>query len=129
MTTLLADSGVGTGEFLLWMLEIFAFVLLFWMLFVVLTDIFRRHDIHGGLKAFWIVFVIFLPLLGILVYVISQGHGMAQRAQQAQQQQVDAMRQTLGYSGAEELEKIKKLHTDGTISDAEFERMKAKIVG
>ena len=129
MTTFLADSDIGGGEFLLWMAEFFFFVIFFWMLFVVLTDVFRRHDIHGGMKAFWIILVIFLPYIGILVYVISQGHGMAERAQQAQQHQVEAMRQTIGYSAADELEKIKKLHDAGTITDADYEKMKAKVVG
>jgi ABC-type multidrug transport system fused ATPase/permease subunit len=129
MTTLLADSGIGTGEFLLWMVEIFLFVIFFWMLFVVITDVFRRHDIHGGMKTFWIILVILLPFLGIFVYVISQGHGMAERAQEAQQAQVQAMRQTIGYSSADELEKLKKLHDAGTINDADYEKMKAKVVG
>lgn len=128
MTSILADTDVGFGEFILWIVSIFAFVLFFWMLFVILSDLFSRHDISGWVKAIWVIFVIFLPLLGILIYLVSQGHGMAERAQKAQKAQVEAMRETIGYSAADELEKLKKLHDAGTLSDAEYASMKAKVV-
>jgi len=128
MISILADTDVGFGEFLVWVISIFAFVLFFWMLFVVLGDLFSRHDTSGWAKAAWVIFVIFLPLLGILVYLVTQGHGMALRGQKAQEARVQALRQTVGYSGADELAKLKKLHSEGTLSDSEYARLKAQVV-
>src|SRR5436190_16375802 len=128
MVPILGDD-FGFGDFVLWVVYLFAMVLFFWMLFVVLTDLFSRHDVSGWIKAAWVIFVIFLPLLGILVYLITQGHSMAKRAQQAQQAQIDAIRHAAGFSPAEEIEKLKGLHDKGVLSDSEFESAKARILG
>ncbi len=128
MAPILADD-FGFGDFVLWVLYVLALVIFFWLLFVVLTDLFARHDVSGWPKAGWVIFVVFFPLLGILVYLVTQGEGMARRAQKAHQAQIDAMRHAVGFSMAEELEKLKHLHNDGTLSDEEYERAKARILG
>jgi hypothetical protein len=129
---LLADYTFGQG--LLTVLEIFLFAAWLMVLFSVISDLFRDHDLSGWGKAFWIVFLIFIPFLGVLVYLIARGHGMRDRAlasQQEAQKQLDAyVRQTAGSgSAADELAKLAKLHDEKKLSDQEFEAAKAKIVG
>ena len=115
------------------MLVFFLWVLWFWLLFTVFADIFRRRDISGMGKAGWIIFAILLPYLGVFIYLISQGHGMAERnVSQARAQQEhfdDYVRQTAGSGGAAaEIEKAKGLLDSGAISQAEFDAIKAKAL-
>jgi hypothetical protein len=129
---LLADYTFGQG--LLTVLEIFLFAAWLMVLFSVISDLFRDHDLSGLGKAFWIIFLIFIPFLGVLVYLIARGHGMRDRAlaqHEAAQKQLDEyVRQTAGSgSTADELTKLAKLHDDHKLSDQEFESAKAKIVG
>jgi ABC-type multidrug transport system fused ATPase/permease subunit len=121
------------GQALLTVFEIFVFAAWLMVLFTVIGDLFRDHAMSGWGKAAWIIFLIFIPFLGTLVYLIARGHGMRERAlaqQQEAQQQFDAyVKQTAGGgSAADELTKLAKLHDENKLSDAEFERAKAKIV-
>ena len=121
------------GQALLTVLEIFVFAAWLMVLFTVISDLFRDHGMSGWGKALWIIFLIFLPFLGTLIYLIARGHGMRDRAlaQQAEaQKQFDAyVKQTAGGgSAADELTKLSKLHDENKLSDEEFERAKAKIV-
>jgi ABC-type multidrug transport system fused ATPase/permease subunit len=121
------------GQALLTVFEIFVFAAWLMVLFTVVGDLFRDHAMSGWGKAAWIIFLIFIPFLGTLIYLIARGHGMRERAlaqQQEAQKQLDAyVRQTAGGgSAADELTKLAKLHDDNKLSDAEFERAKAKIV-
>ena len=119
----------------LWtILVIFAWVIWFWLLITVFADLFRRHDIGGGKKVVWIIFVILLPFLGVFVYLISQGHGMTERNEkQLRTQQAhmdDYVRSVAGGGGAAaEIEKAKALLDSGAISQAEFDSIKAKALG
>ena len=114
------------------MLVFFLWVLWFWLLFMVFADIFRRDDLSGWGKTGWIVFTIILPYLGVFVYLISQGSGMAERrveGARAQQAQFDDyVRQTAGGGGgaAAEIEKAKGLLDSGAITQAEFAAIKEK---
>jgi uncharacterized membrane protein YcjF (UPF0283 family) len=122
------------GQALLTVLEIFLFAAWLMVLFTIITDLFRDHELSGWGKAAWIVFLIFLPFIGALVYLIVRGHGMRDRAlaqQQEAQKQIDAyVRQTAGAgSTADELATLAKLHDEEKLSDKEFEAAKAKIVG
>ena len=115
------------------MLEFFFFVLWIWLLIYIFMDIFRSHDIGGFAKALWVLFVIILPFLGVLVYLIARGGSMHERAEkQAQEQQkaFDAyVKQTAGASNsADELAKLADLKAKGVLTDAEFEAQKAKIL-
>jgi ABC-type multidrug transport system fused ATPase/permease subunit len=121
------------GQALLTVLEIFVFAAWLMVLFTIIGDLFRDHDMSGWGKALWIIFLIFLPFLGTLIYLIARGQGMRERAlaEQAEaQKQLDAyVRQTAGGgSAADELAKLSKLHDEKKLSDEEFEKAKAKIV-
>jgi hypothetical protein len=109
------------------------FFIWIWLLVVVFIDIFRSHDMGGFAKALWVLFVIFLPWLGVLVYLIARGGKMHERAAQDAEQQQQAF---AGYvqsvvppeSKADQLSKLADLKTRGVISDAEFETEKAKVL-
>lgn len=126
---MLADASFGTGEFLLWLVWIFLFVIWFWLIIAVFSDLFRRHDVGGWAKAFWIIFVIVFPFLGLFIYVITQGHGMAERNQKAAEAEVQALRQTVGYSAADEIAKLDALRAQGKLSEDEYTAMRAKVIG
>lgn len=111
----------------------FAWVIFIWIAITVLIDVFRRHDISGWAKAAWVIFVVILPWIGVLVYLIANHDGMAERRTkdvQASQAQLDEyVRQTAGTGGAaSEIEKAKQLLDSGAITQAEFDAIKAKAL-
>jgi len=116
------------------MIIFFAWVIWIWMMILILSDVFRRRDISGWGKAAWIVFLIVLPFLGVLVYLIANHDGMADRnAQQAQAAQADfdSYVKTVAKSEggpAHEIEKAKQLLDSGAIDQSEFEAIKAKAL-
>ena len=115
------------------MLWFFCFFIYIWLLIAVFTDIFRSHDMGGWAKAGWVIFVIVLPLLGILVYLIARGGKMHERqlreATQAQQELDGYVKNVASSSGtADELTKLVDLRQQGVITDAEFESQKAKLL-
>ncbi len=124
------------GSFLLAMFEFFIFFAWLMCLFHVFGDIFRSPDLGGGAKTVWSLFVIFLPFLGVLVYLIARGGGMTTRAiesqQQMQQQQDEYVRSVVATSGggssADQIASAKKLLDEGTITQDEFNQMKAKAL-
>jgi len=119
---------------LIWMMFVFfVFVLWIWLLIAIFMDIFRSHDLGGVAKALWVLFIIILPFLGVLVYLIARGGKMHERAaeQAAQQQKAfDAyVRQTAGSGGtADELSKLADLKEKGAITDAEFTTQKQRLL-
>ena len=125
------NATFGNGDILLWMLEFFLLVIWFWLLIVVFSDLFRDHDTSGWAKALWVIFVVVLPYLGILVYLIVRGRGMAERSArqvQAAQQQFDAqIRAAAGTSAtpADQIAQAKSLLDSGAIDQGEFEKLKA----
>jgi len=121
------------GDVMWTMFVFFAWILFFWMLFGVFGDLFGRHDISGWAKAGWTVFVIILPFLGIFVYLISQGKGMGERAQQraqSQQAQVDDYVRSVASSSSptEQIAKGKELFDSGAITQAEYDQLKARAL-
>src|SRR5512144_569652 len=121
------------GQALLTVLEIFVFAAWLMVLFTIISDLVRDPEMSGWGKAAWVLFLIFVPFLAALIYLIARGSGMRERAlaqQQEAQKQLDAyVRQTAGGgSAADELAKLAKLHDEHKLSDEEFERAKAKIV-
>jgi Short C-terminal domain/Phospholipase_D-nuclease N-terminal len=115
------------------MLVFFAWVIWFWLLITVFSDLFRRHDISGWGKAGWCVFVIVLPFLGVFVYLIAQGKHMAERraadVQASQAAFDDYVREAAGKSGpSDQIEKAKALLDSGAIDAAEFEQLKRKAL-
>ena len=112
----------------------FAWVIWFFLLIRVFGDIFRRHDIGGGAKTLWIIFVIVLPFLGVFIYLISQSKSMAERDTKqihAAQEQYEAQIRAVAGSGgaAAEIEKAKQLLDSGAITQAEYDAIKAKALG
>jgi putative oligomerization/nucleic acid binding protein/phospholipase D-like protein len=117
---------------LLWFTLFFIWI---WLLIAVFADIFRSHDLNGWLKALWVIFIVVFPFLGVFVYLIARGHKMSEHAAQ-QAQAIDAaqrayIRDAAGASSspAAELERLAALKAQGAIDDAEFERLKAQVVG
>jgi hypothetical protein len=114
--------------------EIFAFVIWFWLLFTILTDVFRSSDLSGWGKAGWTIFVIFLPLIGILTYLIIRGRSMHERSAQRAAQQEQAFRSYVQEaagsptSSADQLAKLADLRQRGVITANEFEQEKTKIL-
>ena len=115
------------------MLVFFVWVAWFMLLFRVIGDVFRRHDIGGGAKVLWLIFVIALPFLGVFIYLIAESKGMAERSierAQASQQEFDAyVRETASSGGAAaEIDKAKQLLDSGAITQAEFDQLKSKAL-
>jgi hypothetical protein len=115
------------------MLVFFAWVIWFWLLITVFADIFRRHDIGGGAKTLWLIFVIILPFLGVFIYLIAESKGIAERNQaraEASQRQFNDYVQNVAVQGgsAAEIEKAKSLLDSGAITQAEYEALKAKAL-
>ena len=127
-------SSFGDGDVFLWLLEFFLFVIWFWLLLTVFGDLFRDHEMSGGMKAVWIVVLIVLPYLGILIYLIARGQGMGERAarQSARmQEQMDTrIRAAAGttVSPTEQIAQAKSLLDSGAIDQAEFDQLKAKAL-
>ena len=123
----------GTGQVFWSMLWFFLFFIWIWLLITVFADIFRSSDLSGWGKALWCIFVILVPYLGVFVYLIARGHKMGEHAAAAAQQQDAAFRQYVQQtaattSPADELAKLATLKANGTIDDAEYERLKAKAL-
>src|SRR4051794_6929982 len=123
---------VGLGE-ILWSLIVIFFMVVYWMIFFsIIFDLFRDHELGGVSKALWIIFLIFIPLISMLTYVIVRGDSMAQRsARRAADMQSDFdtyVKQTAGAAPADQIEKAKGLLDSGTISQDEFDSLKAKAL-
>lgn len=115
------------------MLIFFGFVVWLWILFTVLSDIFRRHDTSGFVKVLWIIFIIIIPYFGVFIYLLLQHKGMTERAikaQQTAQSQVDQYVKSVAGQGdpAEQIAKAKQLLDGGTITQAEFDQIKQKAL-
>lgn len=126
----LAD--INLGEALLLAFEIFFFVIWIWILITILTDLFRDHEISGGAKAAWVLFLVFIPFLAAFVYLIARGNGMRDRTIKAQaeaKQHMDSyIREQAHVSPADELHKLNDLKEKGAISAEEFDKAKAKLL-
>ena len=117
---------------MLWtILIIFGFVIWFWLLITVFSDLFRRHDCSGGKKVLWVLFLIVAPLIGVLIYLIANGHSMAERNAQAmkaaQKQFDDHVKEVAGGSAAE-IAQAKSLLDSGAITQEEFDAIKKKAL-
>jgi hypothetical protein len=118
----------------LWyMIIFFAFVIWIWLLITVFADIFRRRDTSGGMKALWIVFVIVFPYLGVLIYLIAEHDGMADRnmaqMKAAREQQDEYIKSVASSSSADQIAQAKQLLDSGAITQAEFDTLKQKALG
>ncbi|MGN6217357.1 MAG: SHOCT domain-containing protein [Solirubrobacterales bacterium] len=125
-------ANVGFGELLLLVLEVFLFVAWLWILFAIISDLFSDHETSGWTKAAWVFFLLILPFLGALIYLIARGDGMRERTIKAQREakgQLDTyIREQAQSSPADELHKLNDLKEKGALSSEEFERAKAKLL-
>ena len=129
----LATADFGTGEVFWSFLWFFLWIIWIWMLIVVFTDIFRSQDLSGWSKALWTFFVLIVPYLGVLVYLIARGHKMSEHQIQQAQAQDAQMRQYVQsvaapVSPADEIQRLHDLQAKGAITAAEFEQAKAKLL-
>ena len=122
------QEGFTYRNFLMDALTIFVFIVWFWLLISVARDLFRRHDISGWGKAIWVIALIVFPYISVLVYLISQSRSMAEREREAVQQAREELRSVVGFSAADEIQKLDRLKQAGSISDAEFSRLRARLV-
>jgi hypothetical protein len=114
------------------MFEFFVWIIWIWLLVMVFFDIFRSHDLSGLAKALWVLFVVIIPLIGVLVYLIARGTGMHERAEQRAARQDQAFRsyvqQSAAPSSADQLAKLADLRDRGVITPEEFASEKAKVL-
>ena len=122
------QEGFSFRNFLIDAFTIFVFIMWFWLFITIASDLFRRHDISGWGKAIWIIALVVFPYIAVLVYLISQGRGIAQRNAQRADEARDELRRVVGVSAADEIEKLDKLKKAGSISDADFTRLRARLV-
>jgi hypothetical protein len=122
----------GTGQVFWSFLWFFTFFIWIWLAIVVFTDIFRSHDMSGFVKFLWVLFIVVLPYLGVLVYLIARGGKMHERAlrdaKAADLATRDYIRSVAPSSPVDEIAKLSDLKDKGVIDDAEFERLKAKVL-
>lgn len=116
-----------------WTIWVFAFIAYLWAVIAIISDLFRDHQLNGWWKAVWIIFLLFFPFLTALVYLIARGRGMAERAQrdavQSRQATDEYIRQTAGASSpSDEIAKAKSLLDSGTITQQEYDLLKAKAL-
>ena len=129
------EAHMEFGQFLYSLIIIFFMIVYFMMLFNIIFDIFRDHEMNGFVKAIWLIFLLFIPLLSMLVYVIARGPGMAKRNQaaaiEAQKAQLAYAKQLVNQSGSTTVDQIadaQKLLDSGAITQAEFDQIKAKAL-
>ena len=124
----------GVGQVLWSMIWFTLFFIWIWLLIVVFADIFRSHDLGGFAKFLWVIFIVILPYLGVFVYLIARGHKMSEHAVRDAEAADAANRayiqSVVSSSGgpADELARLADLKAQGVIDDAEFQRLKAKVV-
>ncbi len=125
---MLFQGGFSFANFVADVFAVFVFVLWFWLLITVAGDLFRRHDVSGLGKTLWVILLIVLPYIGVFAYLLTQGRSMAERGNARVRQARDDLRQTMGFSAADEIEKLERLKQQGAISDQEYTRLRARVV-
>jgi len=125
-------ADISFGELLLLVFEFFLLFAWIWILFTIFADLFRDHELSGWWKAVWVFFLIILPWLGALIYLVARGHGMRDRTIKAQadaKKEFDSyVREEAQASPADELQKLADLKAKGAISGEEFETAKSKLL-
>jgi hypothetical protein len=125
---MLFEGGFTFSNFLADVFAVFMFVLWFWLFIIVVGDLFRRHDVSGFGKVCWVILLIILPYIGIFAYLLTQGRGMAERNEVRAKQAQEDLRKFVGFSAADEIEKLDRLKAAGSISEQEYGRLRARLV-
>jgi hypothetical protein len=125
---MLFSGGFTFTNFVADVFSVFIFVMWFWLLITIFGDLFRRRDVSGLGKTLWVIALVVFPYLGIFIYLIMQGRGMAERQTERTQQARDELRQVVGFSVADELEKLERLKNSNVISNEEYRRLRTRAV-
>lgn len=125
---MLFQGGFTFTNFVADVFAVFMFVLWFWLFVIVCSDLFRRHDVSGFGKVCWVILLIILPYIGIFAYLLTQGYGLAERNEERAKQARDDLRQLVGFSAADEIQKLDRLKSAGSISEQEYGRLRARLV-
>ena len=125
---MLFSGGFTFTNFATDLLAIFLFILWFWLLITVASDLFRRTDVSGFSKILWVILLIVLPYIGIFAYLLTQGRGMADRDEERVRRARENLRHMVGYSVADEIVKLNELKSAGTITEQEYSRLRARLV-
>lgn len=125
---MLFDGGFTFANFVASLFSIFIFVLWLWLLMTVFGDLFRRHDVSGVAKVAWVVLLIVLPYIGVFAYLLTQGGGMAERSREQAERVQDQWRRAVGFSAADEIEKLDRLKASKSITEQEFVRLRDRLV-
>ncbi len=124
---MLFEGGFTFRNFVADAFAIFMFVLWFWLFVSVASDLFRRHDLSGWAKVLWVIALLLFSYIGIFAYILTQGRGMAERNQARSLQARDELSHALGFSAADEIEKLDRLKAAGSISEPEYARLRARV--
>src|ERR1700736_984345 len=116
------EGGFTFTNFVADVFAVFMFILWFWLLVTVSSDLFRRHDVSGFGKVLWVILLIVLPYIGIFAYIFTQGRSMAERNKEQARLAREHLRQAVGFSVADEIEKLDRLKSTKSISDDEYTR-------
>jgi hypothetical protein len=125
----LFQGGFTFTNFVTDVFTIFMFVLWFWLLIVASGDLFRRRDVSGLAKVLWVIAFVLFSYIGVFAYLLTQGRGMAERNQARANEAREELRQVVGFSAADEIAKLDRLKSTGSISDQEYSHLRAKLVG
>jgi len=125
---MLFEGGFTFTNFLASLFSIFIFVLWLWLLMTVFGDLFRRHDVSGVGKVAWVILLIVLPYIGLFAYIVTQGRGMAERSREQAREAQDQLRKAVGFSVADEIEKLDRLKASKSISEEEYARLRTRLV-
>ena len=125
---MLFEGGFTFRNFVADAFAIFMFVIWFWLFVSVASDLFRRHDVSGWAKVLWVIVLLLFSYIGIFAYLLTQGRGMAERDRARAQQARDELRQVVGFSPADEIEKLDRLKSGGKISEQEYARLRARLI-
>ena len=125
---MLFEGGFSFANFLMDVLAVFVFVVWLLLLFTIIADLFRRQDISGWGKMVWIIFMMLAPFIGVFAYLIFQGRSMADRNVEQAQRARDQLRRAVGFSVADEIEKLDRLKNSGSVTVEEYARLRARLV-
>jgi hypothetical protein len=125
---MLFDGGFTFTNFLVDALAIFMLFVWLWLLITIFSDLFSRHDISALGKVLWVIVLVALPYIGVFAYILTQSFGMAERRAQQITRAQDELRRVVGYSPADEITKLEKLRTAGSITGQEYDRLRARLV-
>ena len=125
---MLFEGGFTFANFVTDVFAVFIFILWLWLFITVAGDLFRRKDVSGWGKILWVILLIVLPYIGIFAYILTQSRGMAERKEERSRRVREDLRQIVGFSVADEIEKLLRLKAAGSISEQEFERLRSRVV-